>query len=64
MNACSDDEKTTYSVTLERVVRVCRDFIDVFFDRVSKDSSGAFDTIDLEKAREESHEKLHDQCPC
>lgn len=57
----SGEETTAYEVygaTVQRIKRVCQDFINVFFDRVSKDTTGTFDTIDLEQAREDALRKL------
>jgi hypothetical protein len=59
MNACRDEEEQViYGPTIQRLARVCRDFVNVFFDRVTKDTTGAFDTIDLEAARDTALKKL------
>ena len=44
--------------SLCRVYRVCAEFIYAFFDRLAQDTSGAFDGIDLETAREKALQRL------
>lgn len=44
-------EEDDREIVHNRIRQVCRDFIMLFFDRISNDSSGAFDTIDLERAK-------------